>query len=66
MHWVLCPLLPPRLRLGSLRYHLRTLRLALQSASCPIFLDCLRGSVLLPAYLRLLGARVHPSAYIDR
>lgn len=67
VRWALYPFISSSsaLPLSSVQFQLRTLLLTLQSASSPVFLDGLRGSALLPLYLRLLGARVAPSAFID-
>jgi hypothetical protein len=50
--------------LYGLGYHVRTHALVLQAYASQAVLDSLRGSLLAPLYLRLLGAVVSCSAYI--
>lgn len=45
-------------------YHLRTHALVLQAYAAQAVIDSLRGSLLAPLYLRLLGAVASCSAYI--
>ena len=46
-------------------YHARAHAMVLQTYASIITMDAIRGSVFAPLYLRLLGSKVHPTAYVD-
>jgi hypothetical protein len=54
-----------KLTLRGPAFYLRSFTLALQTFAAASAFETLRGSVFAPLYLRLLGAKIHPTAFVN-